>query len=120
MFGKIIDVGFVQIGIRPRLKDDSARDGLRPFDDNGKQTGKLSIYDRLIEVVRFFGKWRILPFGKIAANTFNQLRGQQIRIGTQNFKIASICLRYDATLLSSNLRDFEQIPHLRVEDWVYG
>jgi predicted nucleic acid-binding protein len=34
-------------------------------------------------------------------------------------KIAAICSVHDATLLSSNLVDFEQVPGLRVEDWVH-
>jgi predicted nucleic acid-binding protein len=35
-----------------------------------------------------------------------------------DLKIASIALVRDATLLSANLRDFEQVPGLHVEDWI--
>ncbi len=35
-----------------------------------------------------------------------------------DLKIASIALSNGALLLSANLRDFEQVPHLRVEDWL--
>jgi tRNA(fMet)-specific endonuclease VapC len=35
-----------------------------------------------------------------------------------DLKIASIVLAHDATLLSRNLRDFQQVPNLRVEDWL--
>ena len=35
-----------------------------------------------------------------------------------DLKIASIVLVHDATLLSRNLRDFRQVPGLRVEDWL--
>ena len=36
-----------------------------------------------------------------------------------DLKIASIALSRDATLLSGNLRHFEQVPGLRVEDWLH-
>jgi tRNA(fMet)-specific endonuclease VapC len=35
-------------------------------------------------------------------------------------KIASIALSREAILVSRNLKDFEQIPDLRVEDWTKG
>jgi tRNA(fMet)-specific endonuclease VapC len=35
-------------------------------------------------------------------------------------KIAAIAIANDALLLSANLRDFEQVPGLRVEDWLYA
>lgn len=35
-----------------------------------------------------------------------------------DLKIVAIALVQDALLLSSNLRDFRQVPGLRVEDWL--
>jgi tRNA(fMet)-specific endonuclease VapC len=81
---------------------------------------QVQFYDRLLGVVRFFARWRMARFDDDAADTLAQLKTQRVRIGTQDLKIASICLTRDATLLSSNLRDFQQVPGLRVEDWVYG
>ena len=49
---------------------------------------------------------------------FMRLRRERIRIGTQDLKIASIALHTGALLLSANLRDFEKVPGLRVEDWL--
>ena len=40
--------------------------------------------------------------------------------GTQDLKIASTAIAQDALLLSANLRGFEQVPGLNVEDWLYG
>ena len=59
----------------------------------------------------------IPQFDEPAADRFEALRKQRIRVGTQDVKIASIALEHDALLLSANLRDFEQIPGLRVENW---
>jgi tRNA(fMet)-specific endonuclease VapC len=53
-----------------------------------------------------------------AADALGQFRAQRIRIGTQDLKIAAIALANDALLLSANLRDFEQVPNLRIENWL--
>jgi tRNA(fMet)-specific endonuclease VapC len=37
-----------------------------------------------------------------------------------DLKIASIVLANQATLLSANLRDFQQVPGLQVEDWFHA
>ena len=75
-------------------------------------------YERLVRLFRFFSDWRILPFDDSAANMFQSLRAQKVRIGSMDLKIASIVLVQDATLLSDNLRDFKKVPGLRVEDWL--
>jgi hypothetical protein len=60
----------------------------------------------------------ILPFDVLAADKFNSRRAQQVRVSTMDLKIASIALVHDATLLTSNVRNFERVPGLRVEDWL--
>ena len=79
----------------------NAEPGWRRFDAPERQSFKLSHM-----------------FTAEAAMQFNNLRKQRVRIGTQDLKIASIALEHDALLLSANLRDFEQVPGLRVEDWL--
>lgn len=76
-------------------------------------------YDELIDLARFFGGWPIVRFSEAAADQFGTLRQQKIRIGTMDLKIASIALAEDALLLSANLGDFQQVPNLRVEDWLH-
>jgi tRNA(fMet)-specific endonuclease VapC len=79
---------------------------------------QVKYYTRLVDLVRFYANWRILPFDDQAAGEFQRLRRERVRIGTMDLKIASIALVHDATLLSANLCDFEQVPGLRVEDWI--
>ena len=79
---------------------------------------QVKFYDRLVGLFRFFADWRILPFDEQAADQFRSLRAHRVRIGTMDLKIASIVLVHQATLLSSNLRDFQKVPGLRVEDWL--
>jgi len=76
-------------------------------------------YDQLIDLVRFFQAWEMLRFDQNAARRFSDLRRRRIRIGTQDLKIASIALEHDTTLLSANLKDFDAVPGLRVEDWLH-
>jgi tRNA(fMet)-specific endonuclease VapC len=79
---------------------------------------QVTYYDRLVGLFRFFAGWRILPFDDLAADQFQSLRAQRVRIGTMDLKIASIVLVHGATLLSSNVQDFEKVPGLRVADWL--
>ena len=84
-----------------------------------KAHDQILYYTRLVGLIRFFSKWRILPFNEPAADRFERLRSDRIRIGSQDLKIAAIALESDALLLSANLRDFQRVPGLRVEDWLH-
>jgi tRNA(fMet)-specific endonuclease VapC len=77
-------------------------------------------YDRFVATLRFFAKWRVVPFDDAAALRFQELRSARIRVGSTDLKIAAICLVNDATLLSRNLADFALVPGLQVEDWLSG
>jgi tRNA(fMet)-specific endonuclease VapC len=77
-------------------------------------------YDRLIRLLDTLAEWEISRWSQPAAEEFKRLRRQRVRIGTQDLKIASIAVINDAVLLSANLRDFQQVPGLKVEDWLYG
>jgi tRNA(fMet)-specific endonuclease VapC len=79
---------------------------------------QVTYYQRLVGLFRFFADWRILPFDDLSAERFRLLRTQRVRIGAMDLKIASIVLVQEATLLSTNLRDFHKVPGLRVEDWL--
>lgn len=59
----------------------------------------------------------MLDFDEPAAAQFGQLRRARIRLGSMDLKIAAIALSQEALLLSRNLRDFQRVPGLRVEDW---
>jgi tRNA(fMet)-specific endonuclease VapC len=54
-----------------------------------------------------------------AAARFDQLRQDRKlkKIGRADLLIASIVLANQATLVSRNLKDFQQVPGLRVENW---
>jgi tRNA(fMet)-specific endonuclease VapC len=58
-----------------------------------------------------------LPFDAAAAAIFDELRGQKLRIGTNDLAIAAITLSTGGVLLTRNAVDFERIPNLLFEDW---
>ncbi|MCE7983096.1 MAG: type II toxin-antitoxin system VapC family toxin [Caldilinea sp. CFX5] len=59
----------------------------------------------------------VLPFDEAAAAVFQQLTAAKLRIGTQDLLIASIALANEMSLLTRNLRDFQRVPGLILEDW---
>jgi tRNA(fMet)-specific endonuclease VapC len=78
----------------------------------------ISPYDRLVRLLETLSEWEILRWNEAAANEFDQLQRARIRIGTQDLRVASLAIAHDARLLSANLRDFEKVPGLRVENWL--
>jgi len=74
-------------------------------------------YTRLQRLLQEYQRRDVLPYDSSAAAVVTSLQRQHIRIGTMDLRIGAIVLTHDALLVSRNLRDFEQIPHLRVEDW---
>ncbi|QDU30166.1 tRNA(fMet)-specific endonuclease VapC [Anatilimnocola aggregata] len=75
-------------------------------------------YARLTGLIDFYSRWQVIPFDESAAEMFLAHRQAGVRIGTMDLKIAAICLSKNSLLLSANLRDFEQVPGLRVENWL--
>jgi tRNA(fMet)-specific endonuclease VapC len=80
-------------------------------------TRQVRPYERLHRLVGFWALWRVLPFDDAAAARFQTLR-KQLRVGSQDLKIAAIALVAGATLVTANARDFEQVPGLLIEDWL--
>jgi len=79
---------------------------------------QLRYYERLTGLVEFYSRWQVIAFDEAAADLFVGFRRDKIRIGSMDLKIAAIARVGGALLLSANLRDFEQVPGLRVEDWL--
>ena len=75
-------------------------------------------YDRLCSLIEFLADWNILRLGDDATNQFDEFRRQRIRVAPHDLKIACIVLSNNALLLSANLKDFEKVPGLRVENWL--
>jgi tRNA(fMet)-specific endonuclease VapC len=79
---------------------------------------QIAAYQRLVRQVEVFASWLVLPWDDDAADHFDSLKALRQKVGTQDLKIACICLAHDATLLTRNLADFNPVPGLRVENWL--
>src|SRR5271157_1658746 len=79
---------------------------------------EVGAYQRLQERLRFFAGWKVLFWTPEAAEIFVRLRRDGVRIGTMDLKIACIALLRNATVLTRNLKDFQQVPRLRADDWL--
>jgi tRNA(fMet)-specific endonuclease VapC len=88
---------------------------LRRIQDPRQQ---IKAYAKLRQLFRFFATWNVLEWDDRAVDEFEALKQAKTRIGTMDLKIASICRAVDCTLLSRNRKDFDNVPGLRVEDWL--
>jgi tRNA(fMet)-specific endonuclease VapC len=80
-------------------------------------TNQIKAYERLAIHADVYRNVMILDFDVSAATIFRHLKQARLGVGTQDLRIAAITLVHNATLLSRNLKDFEKVPGLRVEDW---
>jgi tRNA(fMet)-specific endonuclease VapC len=78
---------------------------------------QIEAYARLLALLKDFQARPVLEFDGLAAGEFHHLQRAKIRIGTMDLKIAAIVLANNARLISRNLRDFQKVPELQVEDW---
>jgi tRNA(fMet)-specific endonuclease VapC len=62
----------------------------------------------------------IVPIDAAAAAEFDQLRQHKKlkKVGRADLLIASIALARHATLVTRNVKHFQQVPGLKVENWV--
>jgi tRNA(fMet)-specific endonuclease VapC len=62
-------------------------------------------------------QFQILELSTAAYERFLSLRRQGIRISTPDLQIAAIAIEIGSIVATQNLRDFEQVPGLVIEDW---
>jgi len=64
----------------------------------------------------------VLSFDKLSAETYGEIRVRLECQGTPldeaDLMIAAIALRHDLPIATGNVRHFERVPGLRVEDWL--
>ncbi len=61
--------------------------------------------------------YEVFPYTLAAHTIFLAWRATKVRIGTQDLRIAAICVAHDATLVSRNKRDFDKVPELKLSVW---
>lgn len=78
---------------------------------------RVVAYGRLQRGQEFYQRMTCLPFDDVAAQIFDQLNAQKIRIGTNDLAIAAITLSVSGILVTRNIVDFQRVPNLMLEDW---
>jgi tRNA(fMet)-specific endonuclease VapC len=74
-------------------------------------------YERLARAVQLLGALPILVFTEDAIARYDQLNALRLNIGKMDLRIAAIVLENAATLVTRNVRDFQRVPGLVIEDW---
>jgi tRNA(fMet)-specific endonuclease VapC len=74
-------------------------------------------YRRLAATVRFLSRVQIVDFDEAAIQRYEELKKRKVKVGTNDLRIAATVLERDAILVTRNLRDFQKVPGLRIEDW---
>ena len=79
---------------------------------------QVRAYASFQKTIAAFHEFSILAFDAEAAEVFHKLKSEHPRTGTMDLKIAAICMTNEATLLTRNVGDFENITGLSVENWL--
>jgi tRNA(fMet)-specific endonuclease VapC len=92
--------------------------GWLDFAANAKTDRQVAeAYGRLRKHLLKYRSMEVVAFDLPAVELFRTLRSTYRRVGRNDLRIAAICLLHDALLVTRNVRDFEAIRGLRVEDW---
>lgn len=82
--------------------------------------GKMSlefVFERLQQSFVGIAAFTLLPYTNAADALFQQWRRAKIRVGTNDLRIAAICIVHGATLATRNARDYAQVPGLTFDVW---
>lgn len=97
--------------------EEQLRGRLAQITEAGNDMKRGVAYRWLTETIAFLSAFEILQYDIQAQEIYQTLKAQRIRIGTQDLRIASIALAQNGILLTRNLKDFERIPGLSIQDW---
>jgi tRNA(fMet)-specific endonuclease VapC len=76
------------------------------------------LYSAMEDLIIAFSKLPVLPFDEAAAQEYERLRKAKTKARPMDLKIAAIALCHDALVLTKDVDDFDNIPNLKVEDWL--
>jgi tRNA(fMet)-specific endonuclease VapC len=76
----------------------------------------------LMALTQFAAPLEIMPFGGEAAHYYGDLRAhleiQGTPIGSLDMLIAAHAISLSSTLITNNVKEFNRIPNLKIENWV--
>jgi len=77
----------------------------------------ITAYARFRDTLDYYRTIQLLDFDSAAAVRYDELRLQNIRIGTKDLRIAAIALSSGGVLVTRNAQDFSRVRGLVHEDW---
>jgi tRNA(fMet)-specific endonuclease VapC len=81
------------------------------------ESARVRPYRRLAALSSTYFQSPMLEYTDSAAQEFQRLRGEKVRINTMDLRIASIALLNQMTIVTRNQVDYERVPGLHIEDW---
>lgn len=86
------------------------------------QAGRIRLtlelaYDHFRDALEDTQPYRILPYTAAAHALVEGWQRAKIRVGTNDMRIAAICIDHGATLVTRNARDYAQLPGLTFDVW---
>ena len=90
---------------------------IRQAESRRSKTTLVFAYGLLGRGVGDLKLFKTLDYTDEAERLMQDFKNAKLRVGTQDLRIAAICIAHSATLVTRNRRDFEQIPNLKVEFW---
>jgi tRNA(fMet)-specific endonuclease VapC len=124
VMAKIAAIGMPQIALTGITIEEQAQGWLKAIKAASqaplpRRAEKFSwAYGGLRMSVQMMNQFEILDFSIASYGRFLEFRRQGIRISTHDLQIASIAIEVDGIVATQNLRDFEQVPGLQVENWL--
>jgi tRNA(fMet)-specific endonuclease VapC len=74
-------------------------------------------YRRLAANVRFLSRLQIVDFEETAIQRYQQIRKLKLKVRKTDLRIAATALDREAVLVTRNVRDFQRVPGLTIENW---
>lgn len=86
----------------------------------GKPSQQIRAFALLQRTQQYYCAVPVVSFDAACMEIFKTLSKQKIRIGTQDLRIAATALAHSAVLVTNNRRHFDQVPELKIENWLLG
>ncbi len=81
-------------------------------------------YQNKLALTEFLIPFTILPFDEIAAREYGKIRTSLERwgniIGSMDMLIAAQALSLNLTLVTNNIKEFNRVKELKIENWIYS